>query len=137
MGCANRPQGNPGDRGVRLFSLAREMIIVDVTPDELQERMRQGKIYPLERIERSLSNFFTQSNISMLRELALREALRASSFCREEELNLNIRASIGLATFPHDARTAHDVIRQADGMMYLVKNSTRDNIGIAQRGVLK
>jgi two-component system, OmpR family, sensor histidine kinase KdpD len=55
------------------FALAREMIIVDVTPDELQERMRQGKIYPLERIERSLSNFFTHSNISMLRELALRE----------------------------------------------------------------
>ncbi len=55
------------------FSLAREMVIVDVTPDELQERMRQGKIYPQERIERSLSNFFTVSNISMLRELALRE----------------------------------------------------------------
>jgi len=55
------------------FALAREMIIVDVTPDELQERMRQGKIYPPERIERSLSNFFTHSNISMLRELALRE----------------------------------------------------------------
>lgn len=55
------------------FALAREMIIVDVTPDELQERMRQGKIYPLERIEHSLSNFFTQSNLSMLRELALRE----------------------------------------------------------------
>jgi diguanylate cyclase (GGDEF)-like protein len=66
----------------------------------------------------------------------LREAFRESTFCRDEELNLNIRASIGLATYPHDARTAHDVIRQADGMMYMVKNSTRDNIGIAQRGVL-
>jgi two-component system sensor histidine kinase KdpD len=55
------------------FSLAREMVIVDVTPDELQERMRQGKIYPQERIERSLGNFFTRSNLSMLRELALRE----------------------------------------------------------------
>ncbi len=55
------------------FGLAREMIIVDVTPDELQDRMRQGKIYPLERIERSLKNYFTISNISMLRELALRE----------------------------------------------------------------
>jgi GGDEF domain-containing protein len=51
-------------------------------------------------------------------------------------LNLNVRASIGVATFPHDARTAHDVIRQADGMMYMVKNSTRDNIGIASRGIL-
>src|SRR5438270_771418 len=67
----------------------------------------------------------------------LRDGLRASSFCREEGLNLNVRASIGLATYPHDARTAHDVIRQADGMMYVVKNSTRDNIGIAQRGMLK
>src|SRR5271165_5388395 len=67
----------------------------------------------------------------------LRDALRANRFCQDEGLNLNVRASIGLATYPHDARTAHDVIRQADGMMYMVKNSTRDNIGIAQRGVLK
>jgi diguanylate cyclase (GGDEF)-like protein len=66
----------------------------------------------------------------------LRDALRASCFCKEEGLNLNVRASIGIATFPHDARSAHDVIRQADGMMYMVKNSTRDNIGIAQRGML-
>jgi diguanylate cyclase (GGDEF)-like protein len=67
----------------------------------------------------------------------LQEAMRASTFCRDEGLNLNVRASIGLATFPHDARDAHDIIRQADEMMYLVKNTTRDNIGIAQRGVMK
>jgi diguanylate cyclase (GGDEF)-like protein len=67
----------------------------------------------------------------------LRDAMRASSFCRDEGLNLNVRASIGLATYPHDARDSHDIIRQADEMMYLVKNTTRDNIGIAQRGVMK
>jgi diguanylate cyclase (GGDEF)-like protein len=67
----------------------------------------------------------------------LRDALRASMFCKEEGLNLNVRASIGLATYPHDAKSPHDVIRQADEMMYLVKNTTRDNIGIAQRGVMK
>jgi diguanylate cyclase (GGDEF)-like protein len=67
----------------------------------------------------------------------LRDALRVSAFCKEEGLNLNVRASIGLATYPHDAKTPHDVIRQADEMMYLVKNTTRDNIGIAQRGVMK
>jgi two-component system, OmpR family, sensor histidine kinase KdpD len=55
------------------FALAREMVIVDVTPEELLERMRQGKIYPVDRIERSLKGFFSRSNISMLRELALRE----------------------------------------------------------------
>ncbi len=67
----------------------------------------------------------------------LRDSLRASMFCKEENLNLNIRASIGMATYPHDAKTPHDIIRQADEMMYLVKNTTRDNIGIAQRGVMK
>jgi diguanylate cyclase (GGDEF)-like protein len=67
----------------------------------------------------------------------LRDALRASAFCHDEGLNLNVRASIGLATYPHDARDAHEIIRQADEMMYVVKNSTRDNIGIAQRGVMK
>src|SRR5690349_979244 len=65
----------------------------------------------------------------------LQESLRASVFCKEEGLNLNVRASMGMATFPHDAKTPHDIIRQADEMMYLVKNTTRDNIGIAQRGV--
>ncbi len=67
----------------------------------------------------------------------LQDALRASVFCRDEGLKLSVRASIGLATYPHDARDAHDIIRQADEMMYLVKNTTRDNIGIAQRGVMK
>ena len=67
----------------------------------------------------------------------LRDSLRTSLLCREEGLNLNIRASIGVATYPHDARTPPDIIRQADEMMYLVKNTSRDNIGIAQRGVMK
>jgi diguanylate cyclase (GGDEF)-like protein len=67
----------------------------------------------------------------------MRELLRASIFCVEEGLNLNVRASMGMATFPHDAKTPHDIIRQADEMMYLVKNTTRDNIGIAQRGLME
>jgi len=67
----------------------------------------------------------------------LRDSLRTSLFCKEEGYNLNVRASMGMATYPHDAKTPHDIIRQADEMMYLVKNTTRDNIGIAQRGVMK
>ena len=66
----------------------------------------------------------------------LRDSLRTSMFCKEEGLNLNVRASMGVATYPHDAKTPHDIIRQADEMMYLVKNTSRDNIGIAQRGVM-
>jgi PleD family two-component response regulator len=66
----------------------------------------------------------------------LQDSLRAGIFCSEQSLNLSVRASMGLATFPHDAQTPHDIIRQADEMMYVVKNSTRDNIGVASRGLL-
>src|SRR5579863_3720009 len=67
----------------------------------------------------------------------LQDIMRKTHFLLDEGLDLNVRASMGLATYPHDARTAHDIIRQADQMMYLVKNTSRDNIGIAQRGVMK
>ena len=67
----------------------------------------------------------------------LQESLRAGTFCVEQGLNLSVRASMGLATFPHDAQTPHDIIRRADEMMYMVKNTTRDNIGVASRGVME
>ncbi len=67
----------------------------------------------------------------------IQDTLRASQFCKAEGLNLNVRASMGMATYPHDAATPRDIIERADEMMYAVKNSTRDNIGVAQRGVVK
>jgi two-component system sensor histidine kinase KdpD len=45
---------------------------VDVTVQEFQSRLRQGKIYQPEKVEQALTNFFTETNISTLRELALR-----------------------------------------------------------------
>src|SRR5215468_10166497 len=67
----------------------------------------------------------------------LRESLRTGRFATDTGELLDVRASMGLATFPHDAQTPHDIIRQADEMMYMVKNSTRDNIGVASRGVVE
>jgi len=60
-----------------ILSLADEVILIDVTPDTLRQRLREGKIYPAERIETALANFFRTENLFALRELALREALRA------------------------------------------------------------
>ena len=51
---------------------ADEVVNVDVTVQELQSRLRQGKIYKPEKVEQALTNFFRESNISTLRELALR-----------------------------------------------------------------
>jgi diguanylate cyclase (GGDEF)-like protein len=67
----------------------------------------------------------------------LLDVFRNTLFLTDANLGLNIRASIGMASYPEDAKSAHEIIRQADEMMYLVKNTTRDNIGIAQHGLLK
>jgi diguanylate cyclase (GGDEF)-like protein len=64
------------------------------------------------------------------------DLFRTATFLTQEELNLNIRASMGLSTYPDDAKSTHEIIRQADEMMYTVKNSTRDNIAVAQRGLV-
>jgi two-component system, OmpR family, sensor histidine kinase KdpD len=52
---------------------ADEVVMIDVTPEALQTRMRRGDIYPQERVERSLTNFFRRGNLIALRELALRQ----------------------------------------------------------------
>ena len=52
---------------------ADEVILVDLTPEALQERLRAGKVYPRERAEVALNNFFQADRLSSLRELALRE----------------------------------------------------------------
>jgi two-component system sensor histidine kinase KdpD len=51
---------------------ADEVVNVDVTVDELRNRLRAGKIYAPEKVEQSLANFFRKGNLNMLRELALR-----------------------------------------------------------------
>jgi two-component system sensor histidine kinase KdpD len=51
---------------------ADEVINVDVTVEELRNRLRQGKIYRPEKVEQALGNFFRKGNLNALRELALR-----------------------------------------------------------------
>ena len=52
---------------------ADEVVNVDVSVDTLRTRLRQGKIYKVEKIEQALTNFFRKGNLSALRELALRQ----------------------------------------------------------------
>ncbi len=51
---------------------ADEVVNVDITIDELRDRLRHGKIYAPEKVEQALANFFRKGNLNMLRELALR-----------------------------------------------------------------
>jgi two-component system, OmpR family, sensor histidine kinase KdpD len=54
-----------------------EVVMADLTPEALQSRMKRGDIYPQERVDRALDNFFRQGNLIALRELALRQVTHA------------------------------------------------------------
>lgn len=57
----------------RLLEEADQVVVIDVTPETLEERLKDGKIYALEKVDQSLQNFFQRRNLIALRELALRE----------------------------------------------------------------
>lgn len=74
-----------------LFKRADEVINVDITIEELRARLRAGKIYPKEKVEQALANFFRKGNLNMLRELALRKTAeqvsnRAAEYRRTQGL---------------------------------------------------
>jgi len=56
-----------------VLSDADEVVLVDLTPETLVQRLREGKIYPQERVQASLDNFFRIENLAALREVALRQ----------------------------------------------------------------
>jgi two-component system sensor histidine kinase KdpD len=56
---------------------ADEVVLSDLTPEALVHRMSRGDIYPQERVERALQNFFRRGNLIALREMALQRVTRA------------------------------------------------------------
>ena len=57
----------------RVLAEADEVVIVDVTPETLLGRLRDGKVYPPERIQAAVNGFFKIENLTALREVALRQ----------------------------------------------------------------
>ena len=77
-----------------VLSAADEAVLVDVTPEALIGRLRAGKVYPPERIQAALGNFFKIENLAALRETALRQVaegvelerrVRGSQVARRED----------------------------------------------------
>ncbi len=69
---------------------ADQIVNVDVTAEDLRKRLEEGKIYPRERIQTALSNFFIPSNLEQLRELTLRELAAQIDLRRREPLEEEI-----------------------------------------------
>ena len=66
-----------------------EIEVVDIPPDELIERLKEGKVYLPQEASRALSHFFSKSNLSALRELALRRAAQAVDVQMLDHLRAN------------------------------------------------
>lgn len=56
----------------RIFDAADEVVLVDLPPDELLQRLKEGKVYLPQQAERAIGNFFRKGNLIALRELSLR-----------------------------------------------------------------
>jgi two-component system sensor histidine kinase KdpD len=61
----------------RVLVEADEVVMIDLTPEALLLRLREGKVYPLERLDSALNNFFKIENLQALRETALRQVAEA------------------------------------------------------------
>jgi len=87
-----------------------EIVLADVTPEALQTRMRRGDIYPMERVDRALGNFFRPSNLIALREIALRQVAQVVDRSLEpyikteidpgRELQVRERIAVGISSNP-------------------------------------
>ena len=104
---------------------ADQIVNIDVTVEQLRERLREGKIYPAEQVEQALKNFFKAGNLTSLRELTLREVARGINRQREEQEAMRReggrrhrqvfeRVMVGLSSNPDDGkRLLHKAARIA------------------------
>jgi two-component system, OmpR family, sensor histidine kinase KdpD len=77
-----------------VLQMAGETVMVDLTPEALQNRMKRGDVYGKEKVEQSLKNFFRRGNLIALRELALRQVAEQvdrslSSYMDEKDIQEN------------------------------------------------
>lgn len=97
-----------------VLQLADEVVNIDLTSDELITRLKEGKVYKADKIQRALNHFFKSENILQLRELALKEV--ASQVERKVEIevpaNVSFRHEKLLACISSNEKTAKKVIRK-------------------------
>lgn len=98
----------------RILAQADEVVNIDLTADELVTRLKEGKIYTADKIERALKNFFQSDRILQLREMALKEVASQVERKVETEVprNVSLKHERFLACIGSNEKTARNVIRK-------------------------
>lgn len=105
-----------------LLDEADAVVVIDVTPETLEERLREGKIYTADKIQQSLENFFQRRNLIALRELALREVADTveeeanTSILAGEVRNVHERVLVCVSTYPNSIQLLRRGARLANYM---------------------
>lgn len=101
-----------------VLAMADEVVNIDLTADELIERLKAGKIYKADKVTAALNNFFTQDNLLLLRELALKEvAMRVEKKVENEVTDSDkFRHDKLLAVIDSSEKRARRVIRKTARM---------------------
>jgi two-component system sensor histidine kinase KdpD len=102
-----------------------EIVLADLTPEALQTRMRRGDIYPTDRAERALGNFFKPANLIALRELALQQVTTAvdrslESHLEKEGLGKNLALRERIAVCVSSSPAAQYLIARAARMAHRI-----------------
>ncbi|HTQ53743.1 MAG TPA: sensor histidine kinase KdpD [Bryobacteraceae bacterium] len=88
---------------------ADEVVLVDLTAEALQNRLQRGVVYPAEKALKAMENFFTETNLTALRELALRHAAHEVEG-RLSDLSAPTRGKLPAARPGAESPTRHDRI---------------------------
>src|SRR6266487_1491333 len=108
-----------------ILDQADEVELIDISPYALRQRMKHGNIYPPERIDAALNNFFREGNLTALRELALRRTAEKTEtqlqeFMTEHGINklwlASERVLVGFDARPHTRQVIRDAWRLAHGL---------------------
>jgi two-component system sensor histidine kinase KdpD len=101
----------------RMLEHADEVVLVDVTPETLQERLKEGKVYAPDKVGQALANFFQRRHLVALRELSLREvADRVENDILPSLTPLRERVLVCLANYQTSKRLLRRAARLAAAM---------------------
>jgi two-component system, OmpR family, sensor histidine kinase KdpD len=109
----------------RILDQADEVELIDISPHALRQRMRHGNIYPPERIEAALNNFFREGNLTALREIALRRVAEKTEsqlqqYMTEHKIDqiwpASERVLVGFDHRAHTRQVLRDAWRLAHGL---------------------
>jgi two-component system sensor histidine kinase KdpD len=119
-----------------ILDRADEIILSDVSPEELRERLEQGKVYPSESAQRALTHFFRPGNLSALRELALIRTARTverelGDYMRAHAIHSPWRSTERILACADESDVGETVVRRA----YRLANAARGELYVLTVGL--